>query len=136
VGLLQDAPPSDKAPRLSVWNDPATGTLEQRALSYLDANCAHCHNDKGLAGPTSLDFTLDEALVNRPGVFHRPTAAGNAARGRRFAVVPGNPEASFMLSRISSVHPFERMPQIGRTVVHEEGVTLIRKWILSLEDTE
>lgn len=132
TGLLHGAPPSAEAPRLAVWDDPATGTLEQRALSYLDINCAHCHNPAGLAGPTLLNFTLDEALVNRPGVFHRPTAAGNASRGRNFAIVPGNPDASFMLSRVSSTHAFIRMPQIGRTVVHDEGVALLRDWILSL----
>jgi hypothetical protein len=27
------------------------------------------------------------------------------------------------------------MPQIGRTVVHDEGVALIRDWILSLAET-
>jgi hypothetical protein len=133
LGILTGAPASDDAPRLAVWDQPATGTLEQRALSYLDINCAHCHNPTGLAGPTLLNFTLDEALVNRPGVYHRPTAAGNASRGRNFAIVPGNPDASFLLTRLTSTHPFIRMPQIGRTVVHDEGVALIREWILSLD---
>ncbi len=115
-----------------MWNDPASGTLEQRALGYLDINCAQCHNPKGLAGPTQLVFTLDEALIHRPGVFHKPTAAGNASRGRNYAIVPGNPDASFLLTRLGSTHPFIRMPQIGRTIVHDEGVALIREWILSL----
>jgi hypothetical protein len=134
MGILRGAPASAEAPRLAVWDDPATGTIEQRALTYLDINCAHCHNPAGLAGPTLLNFTLDQALVDRPGVYHRPTAAGNASRGRNFAIVPGNPDASFLLTRISSTHAFIRMPQIGRTIVHDEGVALIREWILSLGD--
>jgi uncharacterized repeat protein (TIGR03806 family) len=134
MGILRDAPNSSDVSRLAVWDDPGTGTVEQRALTYLDVNCAHCHNPAGLAGPTLLGFTLDDALVNRPGVYHRPTAAGNASRGRNFAIVPGNPDASFLLTRLSSTHAFIRMPQIGRTVVHDEGVALIREWILSLAD--
>jgi len=134
LGILKDTPAPEQAPRVAVWDDPATGTLEQRALTYLDINCAHCHNPKGLAGPTQLVFALDEALVNRPGVFHKPTAAGNASRGRNYAIVPGNPDASFLLTRLSSTHAFIRMPQIGRTVVHDEGVALIREWILLLGD--
>ncbi len=132
LGILQGAPAPERAPRIAVWNDPASDTLEQRALGYLDINCAQCHNPKGLAGPTQLNFTLDEALIHRPGVFHKPTAAGNASRGRNYAIVPGNPDASFLLTRLSSTHPFIRMPQIGRTIVHDEGVALIREWILSL----
>jgi len=134
LGILNGAPAPELAPRIATWNDPATGTIEERALSYLDANCAHCHNPKGLAGTTLLYFTLDEALVHRPGVYHRPTAAGNASRGRNFAIVPGNPDASFLLTRLSSTHPFIRMPQVGRTVVHDEGVALVKEWILSLSD--
>ncbi len=132
LGILKGAPAPEQAPRNAVWNDPATGTLEERALGYLDANCAHCHNSKGLAGPTLLNFTLDQALIHRPGVYHRPTAAGNASRGRNYAIVPGNPDASFLLTRLGSTHAFIRMPQIGRTVVHDEGVELIKEWILSL----
>jgi hypothetical protein len=132
LGILKGAPAPDRAPRIAVWNDPSTGTLEQRALTYLDINCAHCHNGTGLAGPTKLVFTLDEALVHRPGLYHRPTTAGNAARGRNYAIQPGNPDASYLVTRISSTHPYIRMPAIGRTVVHDEGVALIREWISSL----
>ena len=134
MGILLGAPVAADTPRLAAWDDPSTGTIEQRALTYLDVNCAHCHNPQGLAGPTLLNFSLDEALVNRPGVYHRPTAAGNASRGRNFAIVPGNADASFLLTRLSSTHPFIRMPQIGRTVVHDEGVALIREWIHFLGD--
>jgi hypothetical protein len=33
---------------------------------------------------------------------------------------------------MESVRPKEMMPQIGRSVVHEEGAALIREWIKSL----
>ena len=43
------APPPQDAPRLAVWNDPATGTLDERARAWLEINCAHCHNPAGPA---------------------------------------------------------------------------------------
>jgi len=35
--------------------------------------------------------------------------------------------------RISSVVPSERMPILGRTVVHEEAVAMIEQWINAME---
>ena len=61
-----------------------------------------------------------------------PTSAGNSSRGRYFAIVLGNPDASFLLHRLKSVKAQVRMPETGRTVAHDEGVELIADWIRSL----
>jgi uncharacterized repeat protein (TIGR03806 family) len=132
-GILSDAPPSKHAPRLPRWDDPRDGTLVDRARGYLDINCAHCHNPVGLASYTRLDLTYRQDNPHNRGIMKRPTAAGNSSRGRYFAIVPGDPDASFLLSRLNATAPHIRMPQIGRTVVHDEGVALLREWILSLK---
>ena len=132
IEILQDAPLSDNAPKLVSWDDPA-GSLKQRVLGYLDINCAHCHNEKGLASYTRLNLTYSEDNPHDRGIMKRPTAAGNSSRGRYFAIVPGNPDASFLLSRLTATAPHIRMPQTGRTLVHDEGVALLREWILSLK---
>src|SRR5262249_6384791 len=49
LGLLHGAPAPEKAPRLPVWNDPSTGNVEERAMAWLESNCAHCHNPAGPA---------------------------------------------------------------------------------------
>lgn len=131
-GLLHGAPDPAKAPKLAAWDDPSSGTLEQRVFGYLDINCAHCHNPQGLASHTRLDLRYTTHDAFERGVYYRPTAAGNAARGRYFAVVPGDPDASFLLHRLQSTQPDIRMPEIGRTMVHDEGVALIAAWIRSL----
>ena len=40
-----------------------------------------------------------------------------------------------MRYRVSSNDESERMPLLGRTVVHDEGVALIEEWISSLTQT-
>jgi len=49
-----------------------------------------------------------------------------------YDLVPGKPEESILVARMESTRPKEMMPQIGRSVVHEEGVALIRDWVGSL----
>lgn len=35
--------------------------------------------------------------------------------------------------RIQSIDPGVMMPELGRTMVHEEGVAVVREWIASLQ---
>lgn len=116
-----------------VWNDPATGSLDARARAYLMVNCAHCHNPQGSASNSGL-FLNYAAAGDRTatGVYKRPVAAGRGSGGHEFAIAPGHPEASIMIYRMGSVEPGVAMPEVGRSMVHEEGVALIRAWISSL----
>ncbi len=131
LGLLEGARKPAQIPALPNWTDPAIPAAD-RALAYLEMNCAHCHNPKGLASHTRLDLRWTQTNPAMRGVMKKPTTAGNAARGRYFAVVPGDPAASFLLHRIQSIRPDVRMPPIGRTMTHDEGVALIADWIESL----
>src|SRR5262249_8627575 len=42
---------------------------------------------------------------------------------------PGEPDRSILVYRISSTHPSVMMPELGKRLVHEEGVALVREWI-------
>ena len=60
AGLLTGAPAdASTAPRLAVWNDATSGTVEVRARAYLEVNCAHCHNPDGFARTTGLFLTTE-----------------------------------------------------------------------------
>jgi uncharacterized repeat protein (TIGR03806 family) len=105
-------------PRAPAWNDPEDGTLHHRARAYLDLNCAHCHNAQGGAGTSSrmrLNWEVED-----------PSLFGVCLANE---VLPGNPDGSRMVSRMSATSGTRVMPRIGRSVVHEEGVALIREWI-------
>ncbi|MCA9100980.1 MAG: hypothetical protein KDA63_07525 [Planctomycetales bacterium] len=125
--------PIDAAPRAAVWDDTATGDLAARARAYLDVNCAHCHNPAGAARTTGLDLSLTQSEPARIGVWKTPVAAGRGAGGLLFNVVPGKPDESIVLLRIYSLEPQVMMPELGRRMIHDEGVELIRQWIASLD---
>ena len=59
-------------------------------------------------------------------------AAGTGSGGLKYAVVPGDADASITAYRMNSNEPDVRMPEIGRSLIHDEGVALIREWINSM----
>jgi uncharacterized repeat protein (TIGR03806 family) len=132
AGILEGAPDPASAPRLPVWSDPTTGTVEERARAWLDGNCAHCHNPKGLARTTGLFLGVAETNQNVFGVCKKPVAAGPGTGGFSYDIVPGAPDQSILVFRIDSTEPGLMMPQIGRSLIHEEGVALIREWITGM----
>ena len=132
VGYLKGAPPPDRAPKLAVWDDPLTGTLDARARAYLDTNCGHCHNPRGPANTTGLYLTAAQTDPMRLGLCKVPVSAGQGSGDLLFDVVQGKPEESILIHRMESTTPKIMMPELGRSMVHQEGVALIREWIASL----
>ena len=63
------------------------------------------------------------------GIDKHPIAAGKGTGGRPYDIVKGEPENSIMVYRMESDNPGEMMPEVGRKLVHEEGVALIKEWI-------
>jgi uncharacterized repeat protein (TIGR03806 family) len=136
VGLLKGAPEPGAAPRNAVWDDPGTGTLEQRARAYLDANCAHCHDKQGPAASSALRLTAMEKDPHAVGFCKAPVAAGRGSgKDLPFDIVPGKPERSILVYRMESRDPGVMMPELGRSLMHEEGVELIRQWVRQLQGT-
>lgn len=133
IGYLKGAPAPDRAPRAAVWDDPASGTLEARARTYLDINCAHCHNPEGSANTSGLYLTAGQADLMRLGVCKVPVSAGHGAGDLLFDIVDGKPNESILIRRMDSDVPKVMMPELGRTLTHHEGVTLLREWIRSLQ---
>jgi uncharacterized repeat protein (TIGR03806 family) len=131
-GLLTGAPAPDKAPRTAVWND-ASEPLEARGRAYLDGNCGHCHNPRGMASNTGLYLDLEEARPSRIGIGKRPVAAGKGSGDLETDLVPGHPDASIIAYRMASTDPGVMMPELGRSVVHEEGLALVRDYIAKMQ---
>jgi len=134
AGILEGAPPPDSAPRVPVWDDPATGSLEDRARTYLEINCAHCHSPGGPARTTGLDLTWGPQPPVKLGVFKYPVAAGRGSGDRLFGIAPGKPDESILMFRMTSLDAGILMPELGRRLVHEEGVALLREWIAAMAD--
>jgi parallel beta-helix repeat protein len=135
IGILTDAPLPQDAPRLPVWNDPLDGTEEMRAKAYLEINCAHCHSATGRARATGLWLMADQPLDATYGLCKPPVAAGSGSGGLKWDIVPGNAAQSILVFRQNSNDPAIRMPELGRSVVHTQGVDLVTNWINSLPGT-
>jgi uncharacterized repeat protein (TIGR03806 family) len=131
VGYLQGAPAPDAAPKAAKWDSPQSGTLEERARAYLDNNCAHCHQPGATAGYTGFDLRLTASGLATLGLCKSPNSAGRIGT-LTYDLVPGRPEESILVARMESTRPKEMMPQIGRSLVHEEGLALIQEWVRSL----
>jgi len=133
-GMLTGVPALADVPKTAVWNDPATGSLDARARAWLDINCAHCHRATGPAQTSGLLLDWRETNPTKSGIFKTPVAAGKGTGGLQYSIVPHKPEASILLYRINNIDPGEMMPELGRSVVHEEGVALIREWIKNMPE--
>ena len=115
-------------PRSESWQD-LSAPLDDRALAYLNMQCGHCHNPEGAADTSGLILDSSQTIAINRGVCKPPVAAGGGAGDLRYAIVPGQPEESILLYRMRSDKPDEMMPELGRSLIHSEGVDLISRWI-------
>ena len=92
-------------------------------------NCSSCHRLEGSAANSGLylEYTNQDSLSL--GFWKTPVAAGDGSGGLSFAIHPGKADESILLYRMISDEVDGRMPEIGRELLHEEGIALIREWI-------
>lgn len=127
------------ATRVHLTDPYGDGPIIERARSYFDANCAHCHNDApGLqAQPTGLwlNYENTDPATGDPthwGVCKFPTSAGSGSGTLSYDVVPGNPDQSIMIFRVSSIDPRVKMPPLPTRRSDAAGVAVLRDWIASM----
>ena len=126
VGYLRGVPADP--PRL-VDAMEAGAPLDARARAYLDINCGHCHSATGPAVTSGLHLDAMPATRLQNGFCKQPVAAGKGTGDRLYDIEPGHADGSVLLFRMDSDDPAVMMPELGRSVVHREGVELIRQWI-------
>lgn len=128
-GHLTGLPAVADRPRSINALDPSSGTVEERARTYLDVNCAHCHRPESTIGVTTQLF-LDIWNTNafNYGVCKRPGSAGPNVGGT-FDVVPGDHTTSVLWYRVQTTDSGKMMPVIGRAIEHVEGAALLASWI-------
>jgi uncharacterized repeat protein (TIGR03806 family) len=102
--------------------------LEDRARSWLQVNCAHCHQPGG-GTPVDLDLRRDTPLAET-GVCDTPRQ-GDLGIADAQIVAPGNPDASVLYARLAQ-RGRDQMPPFGTFVVDEEAAPVIADWIAGL----
>ncbi len=133
LGLLDTTPPP-AAMRQTLVDPFGSADLSDRARSYLDANCSHCHGVVGLASGTAfwLDWDHTDPTTGKPidwGVCKIPASAGAGSCGLSYDVVPGHSDQSIVPCRTGSLMNEVAMPPVGHQMIHAEGVALLKSWI-------
>lgn len=121
--------PVSELPTLADYADPHA-TIDTRARSYLQANCAHCHRKWGGG---NAEFQLLSTLpLAETGTVNGPLGQGTFDLKNPKLLVPGNPDRSMILYRMQKTG-LGRMPHIASNVVDTEAVEIVRKWIEEME---
>ena len=128
--ILLDTPPVPAESRLVSPHDPQQD-LDDRARSYLHANCSMCHHPGGNA---IVSFYLRRDLPFEKLNTNKGTGIGTFGIQNAKLITPGNPYRSVLMYRMSKLG-YARMPYIGSQLVDSKGVALVSKWISSLPPT-
>ncbi len=110
-----------------------TQPLDLRLRSYLDANCSHCHQDQARCYYRQIRLSFSKTNIDSNiGICLNADEQINPTIQK--IILPGNFNNSVMHYRLSTNTENQRMPLLGRTIVHDEGVELLEQWINTLHD--
>jgi uncharacterized repeat protein (TIGR03806 family) len=115
-----------KLPTLAAADD-TTRSLQDRARSYLDANCGQCHRPGGTVA--YFDARYDTPL-EKQGLIDGPVLIDQGIDRPR-VISPHDIWRSIAYMRVNTVDDI-KMPPIARETVDQKGVELLRDWITSL----
>jgi hypothetical protein len=106
-------------------------SYQQRARSYLDANCAQCHIQPGGSGPT-FDARYDIPLASQ-NIIGTPVAKGNVYFGYDNVdiVTPDDVWRSSIWDRMNVVNLSIQMPTLARNLIDTNAVQIMADWINS-----
>jgi uncharacterized repeat protein (TIGR03806 family) len=130
IGLFNKPLPDrpEKLPRTVDYRD-ASQSVDNRARSYLHANCSHCHRKWGGG---NADFQLLFALpLSETGVVNVKPGHGNFEINDARLLAPSDPDRSLILYRINKLG-LGRMPHVASNVADQEAVALLREWIAKM----
>ena len=107
--------------------DDASRSLEDRARSWLDVNCAQCHRPGGTVA--NFDARYETPLATQQ-LIDGPVLIDEGIDRPR-VVSSHDPWRSLVIRR-TDTNDDTRMPPIARHTIDKRGVTLLCRWILSL----
>jgi mono/diheme cytochrome c family protein len=113
-------------PKLANFADPAR-SLEDRARSYLDANCANCHRPRGTVAYFDARYDTPPARQN---LINGAVLIDERIDNPRI-IKPSDPWRSILFMRTDTTETF-KMPPLARNEIDAQGMALLRQWIESL----
>lgn len=113
-------------PALAAPND-ASRTLDDRARSYLDANCAQCHRPGGTVA--DFDARYDTPLEQQ-GLIDAPVLIDQGIDRPR-VISPHDIWRSIVYMRMNTTGDI-KMPPVARETIDHRGVQLLNAWITGM----
>ena len=136
LGYLEDNINLPSAANTTVDYRDTSKSLDLRARSYVDANCAHCHMDDRHCDYRPMRFAFadsgNENGYTNMGACVPTSDMQGFPEALNTIVSPGNIDRSMLYYRLNTTNETYRMPLHGRTIIHEEGIQLIEQWINAL----
>lgn len=117
-------------PQLSALTN-LTASLEQRSRSYLDANCAQCHQPGGTGITFDARYTTPLASQN---ITNYP-AAFNLGYDNACIVKSQDVWRSTIWQRVNTTNNTIKMPPLARNLIDTNAVAVLGAWINSLPGT-
>jgi putative heme-binding domain-containing protein len=126
----EEFPDLDKKPPATLV-DPydKSADVNSRARSYLQVNCAHCHQF-GAGGTAVIELRADFAIQDTKALDAQPTQGTFGIQDAKI-LAPGDPYRSILFYRVSKMG-HGRMPHIESELVDQPGVELLHDWIRQL----
>jgi uncharacterized repeat protein (TIGR03806 family) len=129
LGLLDATLQPEQLPKFATLAaaDDETRGLEDRARSYLDANCSQCHRPGGTVAYFDARYSTplgDQGLIDGPVLIDQGI-------DRPRIIAPHDIWRSIAYMRMNTVGDI-RMPPLARETIDAKGVALLGQWINSL----
>ena len=102
-------------------------SLESRVRSYLDVNCAYCHQPGGPSLPAAWDARVTQTLA-QTGLIHG-IPVNNGGNATYQLIVPGVSAQSVIRHRIAATGGFSRMPPLATNELDSTNLTMLTDWI-------
>ncbi|WP_299525377.1 PQQ-dependent sugar dehydrogenase [Winogradskyella sp.] len=108
-----------------------SATIEERARSYLDLNCAYCHRSDNVDNRGEFDLRLFNNL-DETGLLSASVLTPLGIAPDEEIIFQGNANKSILFHRMDSTDPTIMMPPLAKSIVDTPAVNLIEAWINQL----
>jgi uncharacterized repeat protein (TIGR03806 family) len=107
--------------------DDSSRSLQERARSYLDANCAQCHRPGGTVAYFDARY---DTPIEKQELIDGPVLIDQGIDRPR-VISPHDIWRSIAFMRVNTVDEI-KMPPVARETIDQKGVKLLQDWITSL----